>query len=152
MVADATNPALRFDESIRFTVEGADGAALSGWRPVAYAVTERVHAPWEARVELVADGDGSEGTAWIDRALTLRLVRGAQSRVWRGVVTEVESAVTPEEGATVLVIPVRCDRAGVLARGAKALVIDFDPVRHAYVVEPVADLLPTAPTGADGSV
>jgi len=102
MVADATNPALRFDESVRFTVEGADGAALSGWRPVAYAVTERVHAPWEARVELVADGDGSEGTAWIDRALTLRLVRGAQSRVWRGVVTEVESAVTPEEGATVL--------------------------------------------------
>ena len=102
MVADATNPALRFDESVRFTVEGADGAALSGWRPVAYAVTERVHAPWEARVELVVDGDGAEGTAWIDRALTLRLVRGAQSRVWRGVVTEVESAVTPEEGATVL--------------------------------------------------
>ena len=59
---------------------------------------------------------------------------------------------TIEEGATVLVIPVRCDRAGVLGRGAKALVIDFDPVRHAYIVEPVADLLPAAPTGADGSV
>lgn len=47
---------------------------------------------------------------------------------------------TIEDGATVLVIPVRCDRADALARGARALVIDFDDARQAYVVEPAADL------------
>ncbi len=50
---------------------------------------------------------------------------------------------TIEDGGTVLVISVRCDRAGVLDRGARALVIDFDPVRQAYVVEP-ADPFVTA--------
>ena len=49
-----------------------------------------------------------------------------------------------EDGGTVLEIPVRCDRSGVLARGHKALIIDFDTVREAYVVEPAADMLPTA--------
>jgi hypothetical protein len=48
---------------------------------------------------------------------------------------------TIEDGGTVLVIPVRCDRAGVLARGHKALVIDFDDERAAYVVEPTPDAL-----------
>ncbi len=46
-----------------------------------------------------------------------------------------------EDGGTVLEIPVRCDRSGVLARGGKALIIDFDEVREAYVVEPSADML-----------
>lgn len=49
---------------------------------------------------------------------------------------------TVEDGGTVLVIPVRCDRAGALARNDKALIIDFDPERHAYLVEPAADMLP----------
>ncbi len=48
---------------------------------------------------------------------------------------------TVEDGGTVLVIPVRCDRAGVLARGHKALIIDFDDARQAYVVEPTTDAL-----------
>jgi hypothetical protein len=51
---------------------------------------------------------------------------------------------TVEDGGTVLVIPVRCDRAGALARDDKALIIDFDAARHAYLVEPAADMLPTA--------
>jgi hypothetical protein len=51
---------------------------------------------------------------------------------------------TIEDGGTVLVIPVRCDRSDVLARGDKALIIDFDTVRQAYVVEPAADMIPDA--------
>jgi hypothetical protein len=45
---------------------------------------------------------------------------------------------TIEDGGTVLVIPVRCDRKGALGRGHKALVIDFDEARAAYVVEPTS--------------
>lgn len=47
-----------------------------------------------------------------------------------------------EDGGTVLVIPVRCDKPGSLRRGSRALVIDFDDVRNAYVVEPQIDMLP----------
>jgi hypothetical protein len=43
---------------------------------------------------------------------------------------------TVEDGGTVLVIPVRCDRPGALARGGRALIIEFDASRQAYVVEP----------------
>jgi hypothetical protein len=53
---------------------------------------------------------------------------------------------TVEDGGTVLVIPVRCDRAGALARHAKALILDFDPERQAYFVEPAADMLPDRQT------
>jgi hypothetical protein len=56
---------------------------------------------------------------------------------------------TVEDGGTVLVIAVRCDRGSVLARGDRALIIDFDRQRHAYVVEPVTDMLP--PDAADDS-
>lgn len=48
---------------------------------------------------------------------------------------------TIEDGGTVLVISVRCDRAGELTRGAKALVVDFDSTRNAYVVEPAGELV-----------
>lgn len=51
---------------------------------------------------------------------------------------------TVEDGGTVLVIPVRCDRPGKLARGDRALIIDFDDARQAYVVEPSVDMLPEA--------
>jgi len=46
---------------------------------------------------------------------------------------------TIEDGGTVLIIAVRCDRPGALARGDKALVIEFDRERQAYLVEPSAD-------------
>jgi hypothetical protein len=54
---------------------------------------------------------------------------------------------TVEDGGTVLVIAVRCDRPGTLGRGDKALIIDFDADRQAYVVEPSADML--APPAGD---
>jgi hypothetical protein len=50
---------------------------------------------------------------------------------------------TIEDGGTVLVIPVRCDHESKLARGERALVIDFDPAREAYVVEPIAEMMAT---------
>lgn len=50
---------------------------------------------------------------------------------------------TVEDGGTVLVIPIRCDKAG-LSRNDKALIIDFDTERQAYVVEPVTDMLPAS--------
>jgi hypothetical protein len=56
-----------------------------------------------------------------------------------------------EDGGTVLVIPVRCDKPGALARGNKALIIDFDQERQAYVVEPSADMLPEPKQGAGQS-
>jgi len=51
---------------------------------------------------------------------------------------------TVEDGGTVLVIPVRCDRPRALARNDRALIIDFDTARQAYLVEPAADMLPVA--------
>jgi hypothetical protein len=48
---------------------------------------------------------------------------------------------TVEEGGTVLVIPVRCDRDNTLARGQRALIIDYDTARNAYVIEPADPLL-----------
>lgn len=48
-----------------------------------------------------------------------------------------------EDGGTVLVIPIRCDKAG-LSRNDKALIIDFDTERQTYVVEPVTDMLPAS--------
>jgi hypothetical protein len=45
--------------------------------------------------------------------------------------------------ATVLVIPVRCDRSDQLARGDQALIIDFDEARQAYVVEPITAIVRT---------
>lgn len=48
---------------------------------------------------------------------------------------------TVEDGGTVLVIQVRCDARGKLGRGDKALIIEFDRARQAYVIEPSADML-----------
>ena len=42
---------------------------------------------------------------------------------------------TIEDGGTVLVVQVRCDQPGKLVRGDKALVVDFDLERQAYLVE-----------------
>lgn len=61
-----------------------------------------------------------------------------------GSVDEGFGQATLEDGGTVLQIPVRCD-AGKLARGDKALIIDFDDRRQAYVVEPASSVLPASP-------
>jgi hypothetical protein len=46
-----------------------------------------------------------------------------------------------EDGGTTLDIPVRCDAPGKLSRGDKALIIEFDEDRQAYLVEPHASIL-----------
>jgi len=46
-----------------------------------------------------------------------------------------------EEGGTVLVIAVVSDKPEALKRNDRALIIDFDPTRHAYLVEPADKLL-----------
>jgi hypothetical protein len=47
-----------------------------------------------------------------------------------------------EDGHSLVQISVRCDKPGKLARGDKALIIEFDPARRTFVVEPSADMLP----------
>jgi hypothetical protein len=71
---------------------------------------------------------------------------GATCTITTGSVDDGFGQATIEDGGTVLVIPVRCDRP-VLARGHKALIIDFDTARHVYVVEPVVDMLGGAEAG-----
>lgn len=58
---------------------------------------------------------------------------------------------TIEDGGTVLLVPVRCDQDNKLARGDRALVIDFDTAREAYVVEPIAEVLAASDGKADGA-
>jgi hypothetical protein len=57
-------------------------------------------------------------------------------------VTEKFGQATIEDGGTVHIVAVRCDRAAGLGRGSKALIIEFDRERDAFVVEPGADMLP----------
>jgi hypothetical protein len=74
---------------------------------------------------------------------------GHTCTITTGRVDDTFGQATVEDGGTVLEIPVRCDRPDVFARGHKALIIDFDTVREAYVVEPVADMLPNQGPGTD---
>jgi hypothetical protein len=67
-----------------------------------------------------------------------------------GRVDDTFGQATIEDGGSVLVIQVRCDRPGVLARGDKGLIIEFDPARQAYLVEPSVDML-AAPDDAGGT-
>jgi hypothetical protein len=48
-----------------------------------------------------------------------------------------------EDGGSIVQISVRCDKTGKLARGDKALIIEFDPQKRIFVVEPSADMLPS---------
>lgn len=61
--------------------------------------------------------------------------------VTTGHVDDTFGQATVEDGGTVLNIPVRCDRPGALARGGKALIVEFDEARQAYIVEPAGDLV-----------
>ena len=76
---------------------------------------------------------------------------GHACTVTTGSVDENFGQATIEDGGTVLVIQVRCDRSGKLGRGDRALVIEFDPARQAYVVEPSADMLGPPPGAAGAS-
>lgn len=75
--------------------------------------------------------EGKSNTDYVGHACT----------VTTGSVSDAFGQATIEDGGTVLVIQVRCDKPGALGRGDKALVIDFDPARQAYLVEPSADML-----------
>jgi hypothetical protein len=65
---------------------------------------------------------------------------GSYCTISTGQVNPSFGQATIEDGGTVLVIAVRCDKPDALKRNDRALVIDFDPTRHAYVVEPVENL------------
>jgi hypothetical protein len=69
---------------------------------------------------------------------------GALCSITTGQVNRDFGQATIEDGGTVLVIAVVCDKPEALKRGDRALIIEFDSVRHAYVVESVNDpaLLP----------
>jgi hypothetical protein len=58
---------------------------------------------------------------------------------------------TVEDGGTVLDIAVRCDQPGQLTRGDKALIIEFDAERQAYIVEPSKDMLAGGARGAEST-
>lgn len=76
---------------------------------------------------------------------------GTTCTITTGSVDETFGQASVEDaGGTTLDIPVRCDQTAKLSRGDKALIIDFDEARQAYVVEPVASILP-GPSGAGGA-
>ena len=52
-----------------------------------------------------------------------------------------------EDGGVTMDIAVRCDGTAKLARNDKALIIEFDEERQAYLVEPVSNILPTSKSG-----
>ena len=60
---------------------------------------------------------------------------GHACTITTGHVDERFGQATIEDGGTVLVVQVRCDAAGKLARGDKAFIIEFDQARQAYLVE-----------------
>jgi hypothetical protein len=57
-----------------------------------------------------------------------------------GPVDEKFGDATIDDGGTRLVVQVRTDAKGKLDRGDKALIIEFDNERQAYLVEPSADM------------
>jgi hypothetical protein len=66
---------------------------------------------------------------------------GSLCTITTGRVDDDFGQATYDEAGTVLVIAVRCGRANALARGDRALIIDYDADRNAYVVEPADPLL-----------
>jgi hypothetical protein len=66
---------------------------------------------------------------------------GSLCTITTGHVDQSFGQATIEDGGTVLVIAVVCDKPEALKRNDRALVIDFDPTRQAYVVEPADKLL-----------
>ncbi len=88
-------------------------------------------------------------------APVFRIREGKTNRDWIGQTCTISTATADdhfghanvEERGTTMDIAVRCDAPGKLARGDKALIIDFDEARQAYLVEPVASILPIAKAG-----
>ena len=72
---------------------------------------------------------------------TNRDYEGHTCTITTGHVDDTFGQATIEDGGTVLIIAVRSDKPGALKRGDKALVVEFDPERQAYIVEPATDML-----------
>lgn len=66
---------------------------------------------------------------------------GSVCAITTGEVTATFGQARIEEGGYVLDVPVRCDTGHAFSRHDKALIIDYDPSRDAYVVEPMATVL-----------
>jgi hypothetical protein len=66
---------------------------------------------------------------------------GSVCTITTGEVTGKFGQARIQEGAYVLDVPVRCDTDHGFARHDKALIIDYDKARDAYLVEPMATIL-----------
>lgn len=126
---------------------------LAGWVG-SLLVMQHVTATWAALVVLVAAlvvGLGITRVLVRPLAPVFAVKEGKTNRdyvghtcvVSTGRVDDAFGQATVEDGGTVLVISVRCDRSDRLARGDKALIIDFDDTRQAYLVEPITDIVRT---------
>ncbi|HLL23677.1 MAG TPA: hypothetical protein VK427_16175 [Kofleriaceae bacterium] len=89
-------------------------------------------------------------------APVFRIREGKSNRAYVGHTCTITTAIVDENfghaavedaGGTTLDIPVRCDQPGKFARGDKALIIEFDDARQAYLVEPSTSILPTGTSG-----
>lgn len=89
-------------------------------------------------------------------APVFRIREGKTNREYVGHTCTISTATADEQfghasvedaGGTTLDIPVRCDGTAKLVRGDKALIIEFDEARQAYLVEPVSSILPTSQSG-----
>lgn len=89
-------------------------------------------------------------------APVFQIREGKSNREYVGHTVTISTATVDEKfghasvvdaGGTTLDIDVRCDQPGKLARGDKALIIEFDEDRQAYLVEPVSSILPNSKLG-----
>ncbi len=67
---------------------------------------------------------------------------GSQCTVTTSTVDDGFGFANIEDGHSLVQIAVRCDRPGLLKSGDKALIIEFDPAKRTFVVEPLTDMLP----------
>jgi hypothetical protein len=122
-----------------------EGSSIAGWAPaVLLPVVLLLSLPIAALLvrplaPVFALREGKSNSDYVGHTCTISTGR----------VDDGFGQATVEDGGTVLVIAVRCDRPGKLGRGDKALIIEFDPARQAYVVEPSADIM-AAPGAGDG--
>lgn len=67
----------------------------------------------------------------------LRDFVGEVCEVTTGKVTESFGQATVSDGGAGLLIQVRCSRANELKKGAEALIVNYDPQKQAFLIEPV---------------
>jgi len=75
-------------------------------------------------------------------ALSRRDLRGKVCVISSGSVEKSFGTATIEDGGSGLMIHVTCSRANPLKKGDRALILDFDPQKDSYEIEPIDWLLP----------